>query len=112
MSLISTTDATFAADVLASPMPVLVDFTASWCPPCVVIAPVLARIAHDERHRLRVVSLDVDAEPSTAATYQVLGMPTLALFIDGEIVVRFVGAKPRTTILALLEPHLTRVVPA
>ncbi len=106
MTLDTTSDASFADDVLASPIPVLVDFTAAWCPPCVMIAPVLARIAADESQRLRVLSLDVDAEPLTAATYQVLGMPTLALFVDGEIVVRFVGVKPRTTIMNLLEPHL------
>jgi thioredoxin 1 len=102
----TTTDATFAADVLASPLPVLVDFTASWCPPCVMIAPVLERIATDEAARLRVVSLDVDANPTVTAEYQVLGMPTLALFVDGEIAVRFMGAKPRTAIMNLLEPHL------
>jgi len=107
MSLTSTTDTNFAQDVLASPIPVLVDFTASWCPPCVMITPVLARIATEQANRLRVVSLDVDGNPVTAAAYQVLGMPTLALFIDGQVVVRFVGAKPKTAILALLEPHLT-----
>jgi len=106
MSLTATTEATFAADVLDSPVPVLVDFTASWCPPCVMIAPVLDRIAADEAERLRVVSLDVDAHPIIAARYQVMGMPTLALFIDGEVAVRFMGAKPRAAIMALLEPHL------
>ena len=106
MTLDTTSDAGFADDVLASPVAVLVDFTAAWCPPCVMIAPILARIAADESRRLRVLSLDVDAEPLTAATYQVLGMPTLALFVGGEIVVRFVGAKPRSTIMNLLEPHL------
>ena len=109
MSLQRTTDSSFASDVLSSSKPVLVDFTATWCPPCVMITPVLARIAADEADRLRVVSLDVDANPVTAAAYQVLGMPTLALFIDGEVVVRFVGAKPRSAILALLEPHLRTV---
>ncbi len=106
MSLNSTTDKSFNRDVLASTMPVLVDFTAAWCPPCVMIAPVLERIAGDAADRLRVISLDVDDNPVTAAAYQVLGMPTLALFIDGQIVLRFVGAKPRAAILALLEPHL------
>ena len=106
MSLTTTTDATFADDVLSSALPVLVDFTASWCPPCVMIAPVLDRIALDEAARLRVVSLDVDVNPITSASYQVLGMPTLALFVGGEIAVRFMGAKPRTAILSLLEPHL------
>ena len=110
MSLTTTSDASFAADVLDSPVPVLVDFTATWCPPCVMIAPVLDRIATDEAERLRVVSLDVDAHPGTAARYQVLGMPTLALFIDGEVAVRFMGAKPRAAIMALLEPHLAPAV--
>jgi thioredoxin 1 len=110
MSLNTTTDATFAADVLVSSLPVLVDFTATWCPPCVMIAPVLARIAADEADRLRVVSLDVDENPLAASKYQVLGMPTLALFVDGEIVVRFMGARPRAAIMAQLEPHLRTTV--
>jgi thioredoxin 1 len=106
MTLRTITDATFTDDVLRAPMPVLVDFTADWCPPCVMIAPVLERIAHDEADRMTIVSLDVDSNPSTAARYQVLGMPTLALFKDGEIVARLMGAKPRTAILRELEPHL------
>jgi len=106
MSLVSTTDAAFADDVIASDLPVLVDFTAAWCPPCVMIAPVLAKIAADEADRLRVISIDVDENPVTTAKYQVLGMPTLALFVNGEVVVRFMGAKPRTAILSQLEPHL------
>ena len=110
MSLVTTTDATFTADVLDSPVPVLVDITATWCPPCVMIAPVLDRIATDEAERLRVVSLDVDVHPGTAAKYQVSGMPTLAMFIDGEVAVRFMGAKPRAAIMALLEPHLAPAV--
>jgi thioredoxin len=106
MSLVTTTDAGFADDVLASDLPVLVDFTATWCPPCVMIAPVLAKIAVDEADRLRVISIDVDENPVTTAKYQVMGMPTLALFVNGEVVVRFMGAKPRTAILSQLEPHL------
>ena len=106
MSVAVITDAGFAADVLASPIPVLVDFTADWCPPCRLIAPVLEQIAADESARLRVVSIDVDAHPVSAVTYSVIGMPTLALFVDGEIVVRIVGAKPRSAIMRDLEPHL------
>ncbi len=112
MSLDTTTDDAFAQDVLASPIPVLVDFTATWCPPCVMIAPVLARIATDEAARLRVVSLDVDANPIVTAKYRVMGMPTLALFVDGEVVVQFMGAKPRAAIMAQLEPHLQPVATA
>jgi thioredoxin 1 len=106
MSLVTTTDAAFAADVLSSPTPVLVDFTADWCPPCRMIAPVLEQIASAETGRLRVVSLDVDANPATTLTYGVTGMPTLALFVHGEIVARIIGARPRAAIMRELDPHL------
>ena len=106
MSVPTTTDATFATDVLASPLPVLVDFTASWCGPCRMIAPVLDQIATEEADRLKVVSLDVDANPETTRTYQVMGMPTLVLFVGGERVTQVVGARPRSAILRELEPHL------
>jgi len=106
MALPTTTDDRFAADVLTSPTPVLVDFTAQWCGPCRMVAPVLEQIAADEAARLRVVSLDVDANPATSAAYGVLGMPTLGLFVGGELVTTVVGARPRTAILRALEPHL------
>jgi thioredoxin 1 len=106
MSLAITTDAAFAEDVLASATPVLVDFTAAWCAPCRMVAPVLEHIAIDEAARLRVVSIDVDANPVTRQNYQIMSMPTLALFVAGEVVTQFVGAKPRTVIMQKLEPHL------
>jgi thioredoxin 1 len=109
MSLPLTTDAEFATDVLASPIPVLVDFTADWCPPCKMVEPVLEQIAGTEAGRLRVISLDVDVNPVTVMAYGVLSMPTLALFVNGEIVAQLVGAKPRTMIMRELEPHLTPV---
>lgn len=109
MSLTETTDAAFADDVLASPLPVLVEFTASWCPPCRMIAPVLAQIAEDEKERLRVLAIDVDAHPVTTLKYNVLGMPTLMLFVRGEPVARMMGARPRAAILRELEPHLGTV---
>jgi thioredoxin 1 len=106
MSLTTTTDETFADDVLSSAMPVLVEFTAAWCPPCRMIVPVLEKIADDEASRLRVVSIDVDANPVTTRAYGVMSMPTLALFVGGAPVVQFVGAKPRTAIMRLIESHL------
>ncbi|MET0964856.1 MAG: thioredoxin domain-containing protein [Nakamurella sp.] len=108
MSLGHSTDASFADDVLGSAVPVLVDFTATWCPPCVMVKPVLERIAADEADRLRVVTLDVDENPVVTARYEVLGMPTLALFVGGQVVARFMGAKPRTAILNIIEPHLAK----
>lgn len=102
----ATTDAAFADDVLASETPVLVDFTAAWCGPCRMVDPVLEQIATDEAGRLRVVSLDVDANLVTTRDYAVMSMPTLALFVDGKVVTKIVGAKPRTMIMRELEPHL------
>jgi thioredoxin 1 len=106
MSLPVTTDAAFAADVLASETPVLVDFTADWCPPCKMIKPVLERIAGEQAGRLRVVTLDVDENPDVTRRYGVLGMPTLALFVRGELVTSVVGARPQAALMAALEPHL------
>jgi thioredoxin 1 len=106
MTLPTTTDATFAADVLASTTPVLVDFTADWCPPCTMIKPVLERIAAEEAGRLRVVTIDVDQNPLTTRAFGVLGMPTLGLFIAGELVATLVGARPQAAILHALEPHV------
>ena len=88
------TDDGFTAAVLESDRPVLVDFTAAWCPPCRVMKPVLAELA-DERDDLRVVQLDVDAEQRVTAEYGVLSMPTFILFRDGAPVLRLVGARPK-----------------
>ena len=106
-ALPSTTDATFADDVLASTTPVLVDFTADWCPPCKMIAPVLAQIATENADRMRVVALDVDANPQTTQRYNVLGMPTLALFVRGELVTTVVGAHPQAKVMQAIEPYLS-----
>jgi thioredoxin 1 len=106
MALTMTTDAAFAADVLTSPIPVLVDFTADWCPPCKTVAPVLEQIAIEHAGRLRIVSLDVDANPLTPANYGVLSLPTLALFINGQVVSQTIGARPGVAIMREVEPHL------
>ncbi|MEZ0092752.1 thioredoxin 1 [Streptacidiphilus sp. EB129] len=93
------TDETFAAEVLGSDIPVLVDFTADWCPPCRMIAPVLAEIAGEQQGRLKVVSVDVDSNPGTQAAYGVMSMPTLMLFQAGEPVKSLVGARPKRRLL-------------
>jgi thioredoxin 1 len=103
------TDDAFAAEVLESERPVLVDFTASWCPPCRVMKPVLAELAA-ERDDLRVVSLDVDTDQRTAAEYGVLSMPTFILFRDGREVQRLVGARPRRRLEAELAEVLEQRV--
>ena len=106
MPAATTTDATFPADVLHSPLPVLVDFSASWCAPCRVLAPTIDRLADDQAGRLRVLVLDVDANPETTRRYQVMGMPTMGLFVGGALVETPVGGRPGWAIMEALAPHL------
>ncbi len=87
-------DDSFQAEVLEAPGPVLVDFTAAWCPPCRVMKPVLAELAA-ERPELRVLQIDVDEHQRTAAAYGVLSMPTFILFRGGQPLLQLVGARPR-----------------
>lgn len=93
------TDATFDTEVLGEVRPVLVEFTADWCGPCRQLAPVLGAIADEERERLRIVQIDVDHNPGTAARYGVLSMPTLMVFRAGEPVKSMVGARPKRRLL-------------
>lgn len=93
------TDADFAAEVLGSERPVLVEFTADWCGPCRQLAPVLSSIAAEQGERLRIVQLDVDRNPGTALAYNVLSMPTLMVFQGGEPVKSMVGARPKRRLL-------------
>jgi thioredoxin 1 len=100
------TDETFEARVLRAPGPVLVDFTAGWCPPCRMIKPVLAELATELTGRLEVVAVDVDDSPKVAAAAGVLGMPTLSLYVDGRVVAQVVGARPKAAVRAAVEPFL------
>ncbi|GAA1979551.1 thioredoxin [Kitasatospora viridis] len=100
------TDETFEREVLSSDLPVLVDFTADWCPPCRMIAPVLAAVATERAEQLRVVTLDVDHNPITQSAYGVLSMPTLMLFRGGEPVASMVGARPKARLLRELDQVL------
>ena len=92
------TDDTFRARVLRAPGPVLVDFTATWCPPCRMIEPVLAELATALAGRLEIVALDVDASPKAAAAAGVMGMPTLSLYVDGRVATQVVGARPKAAV--------------
>ncbi|MFJ3666487.1 thioredoxin family protein [Streptomyces sp. NPDC090106] len=93
------TDADFAAEVIGSRVPVLVEFTADWCPPCRQMGPVLTALAAEEGERLKVVQLDVDTNPETTNAYRVLSMPTFMVFRDGEPVRSMVGARPKRRLL-------------
>ena len=96
----------FQVEVLDSELPVLVDFTADWCPPCKMLAPIVDQIAKAYEGQMRVGSLDADANPDLQIQYGVMGLPTLILFQNGEEVKRIVGFQPRQRIEAQLTPFL------
>ena len=102
------TDDTFDQDVLEHANPVLVDFWAEWCPPCHMIAPVLADIARERAGSLTIVKVNTDENPVVAARYRVMSLPTLMLFRGGEPVQAIVGARPKARLLAELDAALSR----
>jgi thioredoxin 1 len=102
----SVTDATFADEVLGSDIPVLVDFWAEWCGPCHRIAPVLDELATEYEGRVRIVKLDADNNPDTARKYNIMAMPTLIVFRNGEPVSQVMGAHPKTKMRAQLDEAL------
>ena len=104
-NLTEVTDDNFQAEVLENDKAVLVDFWAPWCGPCRVIAPSLEEIAA-ERQDLRIVKLNVDDNQATAARYDVMSIPTLILFKNGEPAHKIVGALPKSRLVQELEPNL------
>jgi thioredoxin 1 len=98
--------ADWEASVLNSTTPVLVDFSAEWCPPCRMLDPIVDEIASEYDGRMRVARIDADENPDVVMQYGVLGMPTLILFKDGEPVERIVGFKPKSKIVSQLTAHI------
>ena len=100
------TDADFAANVLESGQPVLVDFWADWCGPCKMIAPVVDELADDYEGKFSFTKLDVDANPQTAMQFGVRSIPTLLLFKDGKVAEQVIGAVPK----AVLKKKIDKVL--
>jgi len=104
---VAITDDSFETDVIKADKPVLLDFWATWCGPCLMIAPILEEIASEYDDQLTVAKLDVDINPKTPTDFGVMGIPTLILFKDGEAVERITGYLPKQNLLAKLTPHLS-----
>ena len=98
MPTMKTTDADFAADVIASETPVLVDFWAEWCGPCKAIGPALEEISEVMGDKVKIAKLNIDENPSTPQTYNVRGIPILLIFKNGEVAAEKIGAMPKSAL--------------
>ena len=102
---VTVSDATFAAEVERSALPVLVDMWAPWCGPCRTVAPIVDQIAAELAGRVKVAKMNVDDNPATSSRFGVRSIPTLLVFKDGREVDRIVGAQPKAAIVGRLERH-------
>jgi thioredoxin 1 len=97
------TTANFADVVLKSSTPVLVDFWAEWCGPCRAVGPILDQIANEHGDKIKIVKLNTDEESAIAIKYGITSIPTLNVFVNGEVVKTIIGAKPKPALLKELE---------
>lgn len=104
--VLSVGDNTFEAEVLRSPIPVLVDFWAEWCGPCKMLAPILESVVDDYAGKIKIVKLNVDEHPETAPKFGIRGIPTLILFKDGEVLTTKVGALSKSQLTDFLNSHV------
>jgi thioredoxin 1 len=104
--IVTLSDATFDEHVKGSDIPVLVDFWAEWCGPCKMISPVLEEIAEEQAGKIQIVKLNIDDNLEVTRRFDVMSIPTLILFKDGEPEVRLIGAKPKGQLLQEISAYL------
>ena len=104
--IVALSDATFDEHVKASDVPVLVDFWAEWCGPCKMISPVLEEIAEEQAGKIQIVKLNIDDNLDVTRRFDVMSIPTLILFKDGEPQLRLIGAKPKGALLEEISAYL------
>ena len=105
--MFSVNEDNFQAEVLDSKLPVIVDFTAVWCGPCKMLDPVVEELGKELDGIIRIAKLDVDNNPNLAMQYQVMGVPTLMLFKNGEAVERVTGYQPKDRLMKEFNQHLS-----
>lgn len=103
---LAATDQNFEAEVLGSSIPVLVDFWATWCKPCLQLAPIVDELAGEYAGKIKVAKVDVDSNPGISTRYGIRGIPSLFLFKGGEVVEQIVGLVPKQQIVKKIEGHL------
>lgn len=108
MAVQSVTDATFEAEVLRSKLPVLVDLYADWCQPCKQLSPIVAQVADELAGKVKVVKVDVDANPMVAQTFRAQSIPMLLVIAEGRVVQHHLGVLDKAGLLRLLEPVIPR----
>jgi len=106
MTVVTLTDDNFEEEVTFSEEPVLVDYWAAWCGPCKMVGPIVEEIASEYSGRLKVGKLDVDNNQASAAEQNVMSIPTLLIFKEGQVVAQQVGALTKTQLTEFIEPHL------
>jgi thioredoxin 1 len=105
-AVVELTESTFDEEIKSSPLPVVVEFWATWCPPCVAMAPMLESVAAEHAEELRVVKIDADEHPELARRYEVMSVPTFLVFDQGALRRRMVGARQRHQLLEAVHEAL------
>ena len=103
---IEVNDGNFKKEVLDADLPVLVDFWATWCGPCFIVDPFVEEISNEYDGKLKVCKVNVDEAPKTSSEYEIMSIPTLAIFKDGNLVDKIIGAVPKNIIEEKLKPYI------